>query len=108
MVAVAWEKHLLDRAGRVLTSWRGRGITDAEQEAVMLRQAIADTDWETLERHGGFDAAVKKVLQFGARNTLLNDRGMIDDFRLWGSRRCRRTWVDHSLTEGGPPEWSTL
>ena len=48
-----------------------------------------------------------------------NDRGMIDDFRIWGSRRCRRmgeystetrlfTWMVHtldnhnaSLSEGG-------
>ena len=28
-----------------------------------------------------------------------NDRGMIDDFRLWGSRRCRRMGV--TLSEGG-------
>jgi len=49
VVAVAWEKHTLDHAARVLTSWRGRGITDAEQEAIMLRQTIADTDWETLD-----------------------------------------------------------
>ena len=34
LVAVAWEQHLLERAGRVLTSWRGRGISEAEQEAI--------------------------------------------------------------------------
>ena len=90
MVAVAWEQHLLDRAERVLTSWRGRAISDAEQEAVMLRQAIADTDWDTLERHGGFDAAVRKVLQSEEETASSNDRGMIDDFHLWGSMRCRR------------------
>ena len=53
VVAVAWEQHVLDRAERVLTSWRGRGITEAEQEAAMLRQAIADTDFEIIERYGG-------------------------------------------------------
>ena len=90
VVAVAWEQHLLDRAERVLTSWRGRAISDAEQEAVMLRQAIADTDWDTLERHGGFDAAVRKVLQSEEETASSNDRGMIDDFHLWGSMRCRR------------------
>ena len=91
VVAVAWEQHVLDRAERVLTSWGGRSITDAEQQAIMLRQAIANADWETLERHGGFDAAVKKVLEVEEQSTSNNDPGMIDDFRLWGSRRCRQT-----------------
>ena len=99
VTAVAWEQHLLNRASRVLTSWRGQGISDAEQEAIMLRQAIADTDWDTLERHGGFDAAVKKVLQSEQETASSNDRGMIDDFHLWGSSRCRRMGV--TLSEGG-------
>ena len=99
LVAVAWEQHLLDRAARLLTSWRGRGITGAEQEAVMLRQAIADTDWDTLERHGGINAAIKKVLQVEAQSASTNDLGMIDDFRLWGSRRCRQ--MGRHVSEGG-------
>ena len=53
-------------------------------EAIMLRQAIADTDWETLERYGGFDAAVKKVLRTEEETRSLDDRGMIHDFRLGG------------------------
>ena len=93
LVAVAWEKHILDRAERVLQSWRGRGITEAEQEAIMLRQAIADGDWETLERHGGFDAAVKKVLEVEEQSAANNALGMIDSFHLWESSRCRRTGV---------------
>ena len=32
-------------------------------EAAALRQSIADNDWETLEPHGGIDAAIKRVLQ---------------------------------------------
>ena len=28
-----------------------------------------------------------------------NDRGMVDDFRLWGASRCRRIGV--TLSEGG-------
>ena len=99
VVAVAWEQHVLDRAGRVLTSWRGRGISDAEQEAIMLRQAIADTDWDTLERHGGIDAAIEKVLQVEEQSASTNDPGMIDDFRLWGSRRCRQ--MGRHLSDGG-------
>ena len=80
----------LDRAGRVLTSWRGRAITEAEQEAIMLRQAIADTDWETLERHGGFDTVVEKVIQSEQETGSPDDRGMIDDFRVSRSLRCRQ------------------
>ena len=93
VVAVAWEQHLLERAERVLTSWRGRAVTEAEQEALMLRQAIADTDWETLERHGGWDAVVTKVIQSEQETGSSDDRGMIDDFHLWGSRRCRQMGV---------------
>ena len=99
VAAVAWEQHVLDRAGRVLTSWRGRAITDAEQEAIMLRQAIADTDWDTLERHGGIDAAIKTVLQVEEQSASTNDLGMIDDVRLWGSSRCRQ--MGRHLSDGG-------
>ena len=99
LVAVAWEQHLLERAGRVLTSWLGRGISEAEQEAILLRQAIADTDWETLERHGGFDAAVKKVLQSEQDAASSDGQGMIDNFHLWGSNRCQQMGVH--LSEGG-------
>ena len=55
-----------------------------------LRQAIADTDWDTVARHGGFNAVVKKILQGEQENPVPKGRGSIDDFRLWGSRRCRR------------------
>ena len=99
VVAVAWEQHVLDRAERVLSSWRGRGITEAEQEAAMLRQAVADTDWDMIERHGGFDAVVEKVLQVEEQSASTNGPGMMDDFRLWGSRRCCRMGVP--LSEGG-------
>ena len=99
VVAVAWEQHLLDRAERVLTSWRGRAITEAEQEAIMLRQAVADTDFDTIERYGGFDAVIEKVLQVEKQSASTNDQGMIDDFHLWGSRRCRQMGV--TLSEGG-------
>ena len=56
----------------------------ARPEAAVLHQAIADTDWETLERHGGFDSAVNKVLQTEQKAASSNDSGMFDDFRLWG------------------------
>ena len=98
LVAVAWEQHILDRAERVLTSWRGHGISEAEQEAIMLRQAIADTDWETLDRHGGWDAVVQKVIQSEQETGSPDNRGMIDDFPLWQSNRCHQTGV--TLTDG--------
>ena len=91
VVAVAWEQHLLDRAQRVLSSWGGRDMNEAERQVLMLRQAVADTDWDTIARHGGFDAVVNKILQWEQKTPASTDRGMIDDFRLWGSRRCRRT-----------------
>ena len=99
VVAVAWDQHLLDRAGRVLTSWRGRGITEAEQELITLREALSRADWETVERHGGFDIAVDKMIELDQQTASNNDSGMIDDFRLWGSRRCRQ--MGRHLFDGG-------
>ena len=90
LVAVAWEKHILERAERVFQSWRGRGITDAEQELIILREALSRADWETVERYGGFDDAVNKMLELEQQTASNNDPGMIDAFRLWGSSRCRR------------------
>ena len=43
----------LDRAERVLTSWRGQTISDAEKEILTLQLAVDNADWETLEPHGG-------------------------------------------------------
>ena len=90
LVGVAWEKHLLDRAERIFQSWRGRSISDAEQELITLREALSRADWETVERHGGFDAAVNRMLELEQQTASNQDPGMIDDFRLWGSSRCRR------------------
>ena len=90
VVAVAWEQELLDRAGRGLRSWVASKMSDDEKEALMLRQAIAETDFDTVERHGGFDAVVEKILRWGRENPVPKGRGSIDSYRLWGSRRCRR------------------
>ncbi len=65
----------------------------------MLRQAIAETDFDTVERHGGFNAVVEKVLRWERENPAPKGRETIDDFRLWGSRRCRR--MGGHLTKGG-------
>ena len=42
-------------------------------------------------RHGGFNAALKKINQLKQAMPEHQGLGMIDDFRLWGSRRCRQT-----------------
>ena len=54
------------------------------------RQAIADADVDAVERYGGLNAALKKINQLAQESPVSNGRGMIDDFLLWGSRRCRR------------------
>ena len=90
VVAVAWEQKLLDRAGRRLQSWVARKMSEDEKEALMLRQAMAEADWETVESHGGFNAVVEKILQWEQENPAPKGCGSIDNFRLWGSRRCRR------------------
>ena len=99
VVAVAWEKHLLDRAERVLQSWTARDMSKAETELLALRQAVAEADWDTVERYGGLNPALKKITQLAQESPVLNGRGMIDDFRLWGSRRCRRK--GGPFTQGG-------
>ena len=68
VVAVAWEQALLDRAGRRLRSWVVGKMSEDEREAPMLRQAIADTDWDTVERQGGFNTVVRKILHWEQEN----------------------------------------
>ena len=99
VVAVAWEQELLDRAQRVFQSWRGRGISEAEKEILTLQLAVDNADWETLEPCGGLDATMRKIHQFEQQNPNFNGPGMIDDFHLWGSRRCRR--MHAPLKKGG-------
>ena len=99
VVAVAWEQHLLDRAERVLQSWTAGDMSEAETELFTLRQAVAEADWDTVERYGGLNPALKKITQLARESPVLNGRGMIDDFRLWGSRRCRRK--GGPFTQGG-------
>ena len=89
----------LKRSQPVFQSWAAIDISEADHEAIFLRQAIADADWDTVERHGGCHAAVNKILQWDQESPASNGREMIDDFRLWGSRRCRR--MGGHLTTGG-------
>ena len=90
VVAVAWEQHLLNRAARVLQSWIAGDMTEADRELLALRQAVSSADWETVERYGGLDAALGKINQLKQETPASIGRGMIGDFHLWGSRRCRR------------------
>ena len=89
VVAMAWEQKHLDRARRRLEFWAAGDRSGGEQKAVFLRQALADADWDTVERHGGFDAVVEKINQSEQKRPPSNGAGMIDNFRLRGSRRCR-------------------
>ena len=90
VVAVAWEQEFLDRAERVLQSWIARDMTEADRELLTLRQAVSSADWDTVERYGGLNAALKKINQLKQATPEPKGLGMIDDFHLWGSRRCRR------------------
>ena len=96
-----WDQQHLDRNQRVVQAWTTRDPAAGKAEAEVLRQAIADTDWDTVERHGGFDAVVRKINQSEQKRPPSNGAGSIDDFRLWGSRRCRR--IGGPFTEGGRP-----
>ena len=58
-----WDKRDLDRTQRVLQAWTTRNPAAAKAEAAVLRQAIADADWDTVERHGGLNGVVDKIDQ---------------------------------------------
>ena len=58
-----WNQQHLDRTQRVLQAWTTRDPAATKTEAAGLRQAIADADWDTIERHGGVDAVVDKINQ---------------------------------------------
>ena len=77
-------------AQRVLQSWGAGNTAEAEQEAEALRQAIADADWDTIDHHGGLDAIMDKIDQLKQKTPASSGAALIDDFRVWGSRRCRR------------------
>ena len=53
------------------------------------RKARGYRGQETVERHGRFDVVMEKIVRWEQEDPASSGRGMIDDFRLWGSRRCR-------------------
>ena len=72
----------MERAERVLTSWRGRAVTDAEKEILTLQLAVDNADWEALAPYGGLDGALRKIHQFEQQSPNFNGPGLIDDFHL--------------------------
>jgi len=56
----------------------------------MFRQAVTQTDWDTVERYGGFDVIMEKVVQWEQETPASDGRERIDDFSLAGSRTWRR------------------
>ena len=88
--AVAWDQKHLDRTQRVLQVWTTRDPAAAKTEAAGLRQAIADADWDTVERHGGLDAVVDKIDQAEEETAASVGAGWIDNFRLGGSSSWRQ------------------
>ena len=89
VVAMAWDQKNLDRIGRRLEFWRGGAKWEDSQQVAFLRQALSDADWDIVERHGGFDAVVQNIIQSEQVRPPSNGAGMIDDFRLRGSRTWR-------------------
>ncbi len=88
--AVAWDQKHLDRTQRVLQVWTTRDPAAAKTEAAGLRQAIADADWDTVERHGGLDAVVDKIDQAEEETAASVGAGWIDNFHLGGSSSWRQ------------------
>ena len=79
------------RCGRRLEFWAaGDKNQEASQQAAFLLQAIADADWDIVERRAGLHVGAEKIDPWKQENPASNGRGLIDDFRLWGSPRCQQ------------------
>ena len=94
-----WDKHHLDPTQRVLQARASRDPGAATTEVEARRQTIADAGWDTVERHGGLDAAVDRIDQAEEETPASAGAGWIDDFRLRGSRTWRR--MGGHLSDGG-------
>ena len=89
---MAWERKNLNRAGR-LEFWTTGAKGEASPRAAFLRPAISDSEWDTVERHGGLNVVMEKIAQLEQETPASTEAGMLDHFRLWGSRRCRQMGV---------------
>ncbi len=71
--------------------------------------SITSRGW-SVSSHSGIPVTVRFPAVVGEsekETDSSNDLGMIDDFRLWGSRTWRRKGGPFTQ-EGGPPEWPTF
>ncbi len=96
------ERLLADRSADYQSRVRVRRVecqAAGAGKSEILRRSLAYADWDTLEPYGGLDAAMRTLHQLEQQNPNFNGAGMIDDFRLWGSRRCRQMGV--LLSDGG-------
>ena len=89
VVAMAWEQKHLDRARRRLEFWAAGAKGEASRQAAFLRQAITDADQAMVERYGGLNVVMEKIDQMEQETPASNGAGMIDNFRLRGSRTWR-------------------
>lgn len=89
VVVMAWEQKHLARARRRLEFWAAGAKGEASRQATFLPQAIADADWDTVERHGGLNVVLEKIDQLEQETPASNGAGTIDDFRLRGSSTWR-------------------
>lgn len=81
----------LNRTQGVLQAWITRDPAAAKAEAADLRQALADANWGTIVRHGGFDAVVDKIDHAAEETAASAGASWADNFRLRGSWTWRRT-----------------
>ena len=104
---VAWDQQHLDRTQCVLQAWASRrtgAVETVETEAAGLRQAIAETDWDTVESHGGFNAVVAKILQWERKTPAPRDADRSTNSASGGQGRAV-VWVATLQGWGGSRRW---
>ena len=90
-----------------MRSWVGGELTEAARELLYLRWAVSSADRETVERYGGLNAALKKINQLKQAAPEPQGLGMIDEFRLWGSRPVPSYACATEKRGGGSPSGLT-
>ena len=88
--SLRWDQQILDRTQRILQAWAAPAAETGQPEAPALRQAIADADWDTVERNGDLDAVMEKIPQAGKETVVSPMVGLIDNFHLWGQAGDQR------------------
>ena len=80
-------------------AFRGALVCQGVRESSLPGKARGFRGQDTVERHDGLSVVMEKIDQWEQETPPSTGRGMIDDFHLWGSRRCRQTGV--TLSGGG-------